>query len=391
MYTYPLLQRVSELYEEVELGNVLLLACQHLLEPQLRMFEHLLQMGLKPENCVIVGKNYSTNTEVMQELKAKGCVVAPFSQKFDPMQPFDIWFEERLIAFVKAEISKHQIEKYSKVVILDDGGFMHLVVNELCKDFTTLIGVEQTSSGHHKIQSANIQFPSISVARSYQKLMFESPYIGINGHEKIMQHLRMRQKNNPKVLVIGLGPIGRQLAGQLLICEKFDGYAVDPKLDELRHRGMGSRGVFDLLRPEHILQPCELKQRLKEFDLIVGTTGSPVLTNEDIENLHPEVSLVSISSSDREFPAVPFRHHKGTLHQDYVLGARTLVNGGFPITFDGLRHGMPPQQIELTIALLIIRLLDGIDNQLQHLPSVVEQIRLMWQPDEGVNNWYKKP
>ena len=390
MHTYPLLERVSELYEEVELGNVLILACQHLLDPQKQMFKHLIELGLKPKKCVIVGKNYSTNVEVMQELQDMGCVVAPFSHEFNPLQSFDIWFEEKLNAFIEAEISKRPMKKYSKVLILDDGGFMHLVADRLCGKLPNIVGVEQTSSGHHKIQAANIQFPNISVARSYHKLMFESPFIGENGHKRIMHHLRKCGKSDPNILVVGLGHIGRQTAGRLFVLEKFRGVAIDPNIDELRRSDKpGLKGVFDLVLKERMLKPNELKQGLSEFDLIVGTTGSPVLTNSDIVNLHPNVSLISMSSSDREFPAVPFRYSGGELHQDYVLDGRTLVNGGFPITFDGTRDAMPPQQIELTIALLFIRLMDEASNHLQHLPLVVEQIRLMWQPNEGASEWYK--
>ena len=74
-HSYPLLGHVAKMYKEVGLGNVLLLACQHLLEPQLVMFKYLLGLGLQPHNCIIVGKNYSATAGVAQALPALGSSV----------------------------------------------------------------------------------------------------------------------------------------------------------------------------------------------------------------------------------------------------------------------------------------------------------------------------
>lgn len=389
MYNYPILQRVSELYEEVGLGDVLLLACQHLLEPQRQMFEHLFKMGLRPENCIIVGKNYSTSAEVLSELERTGSTIAPFSLEFNPLLPFDFWFEQKLSAFIRAEILSRPMSKYDKVIILDDGGFMHLVANRLCGDLPNIVGIEQTSSGHHKIVAAGVKFPSISVARSYQKLMYESPYIGKNGTEKMLEYLRRIGKTDPNILIMGLGHIGRQMAGQLLCLQKLRGKVVDPGLGKLRNERFGLKAIFDLLNHDHFIHsPEELSERLPEFDVIIGSSGVNVISEKDLPTLHPEVSLISMSSSDREFPAVPFRNFWGGLHEDYKLEGRTLVNAGFPITFDGKRHAMPPQQIELTIGLLMVRVLDAVRGDIQQLDMVVEQILRLWRPTEGASAWY---
>lgn len=391
MYTYPLLQRVSELYSEAGLSNVLLLACQHLLEPQQRMFEHLMKLGLKPENCVIVGKNYSTNSGVLKKLRDLGCVVAPFSDQFEAEQPFDQWFENKLTSFISAEISCRPMSEYRKVVILDDGGFMHLIVDKLCGQNSNIVGVEQTSSGHHRVKAHGVHFPFISVARSHHKLLYESPYIGVNGKVRITKHLRKVGNTTPRILFLGLGPIGRLVAGQLLFVEKYEGCVFDPKFEEMRYgsRDQACRGVFDFLRPEHVLRSEDLTSRLQEFDVVVGSTGTSVLAEIDIERLHPSTTLISMSSSDREFPAVPFRHNGGHVHENYRLGGRTLVNGGFPITFDGQPHGMPPAQIELTISLLMIRVLNEVAVHLQSLPHAIDQIHKMWRPDEEEKQWYE--
>jgi S-adenosylhomocysteine hydrolase len=386
-FTYHLLEQVSELYADASLENVLLLACQHLLDPQKRMFELLFKAGLKPQNCIIVGKNYSTNQGVLEELTEMGCVIAPFSAHFEPQRLFNEWFEEQLYTFLKQVMSVRQLESYHKVIVLDDGGHMHCMVNRLVNDCSNIVGIEQTSSGHNRIQKAGIRFPTISVAQSYHKQLFESPLIGRNGYERIIRHIERRGKGDPNMLVIGLGAIGRQTAGQLFLLHGLRGSVTDLRVGDSRI--MEHSAVQLLNIRDRIIPATEAMRRLSEFDVIVGATGSPVLTEEDVERIHPEVSLVSMSSSDNEFPPLPFRRADGKLHEDYYLGKRCLVNGGFPITFYGNRHEIPPQQIELTLALLMIRFMDEASDHLQYLPLVVDQIYNLWQPHEGADRWYR--
>jgi S-adenosylhomocysteine hydrolase len=325
----------------------------------------------------------------MQELVAAGCVVAPFSDTFEALQSFDDWFNQKLMSFVREEILKRPMKSYSKIIILDDGGFMHLVVNELCPNFTNIVGIEQTSSGHHRITKAGVHFPVISVARSYHKLHYESPYIARNGEQRLLDRIQRQGLKNPRVLVFGLGAIGRQIAGRLLLVEQFEGYVTDPNIERIRS-GVGdvaNRGVFDLLEKDHYLPHGELLQRIGDFNLLIGCTGSSVLHSSDIDALHPEAMLISMSSSDREFPSQAFRCQGGTVHQDYINVGRTLINAGFPITFDGKGHAMPPEQIELTISLLMIRLLQEVSDARLHLPSVVSQIHALWQPDTDSHMW----
>lgn len=386
-FAFPLLKRVGELYTEANLENVLLLASQHLLEPQKRMFELLLAAGLKPENCIIAGKSYSTNSEIMNDLLELGCVVAPFSDDFDVSRSFDEWFEENLSAFISQELGTRRLSDYQKVIVLDDGGFMHVVVNRFAEDASNIVGIEQTSSGHHKIQAEKIRFPMISVARSVHKLTFESPYIGQNGYNRIVRHLAIRGKDHPNILVLGLGAIGRQIAGQFFTLRNYKGRAADLNICG---SVLDSR-VAQLLRNRgRIISVEAAVHGIGEFDVIIGATGFPVLTESDIDCLHPQVSLISMSSSDREFPALAFRSEGGKIHEDCYRGEMCLVNAGFPITFDGCSHAMPPQQIELIIALMMIRLLDeASDRRLRPLANVVDQIQSMWNPREGADDWYK--
>jgi hypothetical protein len=384
-FVYPLLKRVSEIFADADLGDVLLLASQHLLEPQREMFRLLLKARLKPENCIVIGKVYSTNQGVMEDLSNMGCVVAPFSLEFDPLQSFDKWFEEKLRYFIESELNKRNLASYRKIIILDDGGFLHLVAKDLLYGRGNVVGIEQTSSGHHKIKTNGVTFPCLSVARSFHKLTLESPLIGRCGYERIIRHLTKRGKRNPKILVKGLGPIGQQTSGQFFVANNYNGYATDLSFSGQRF----GIGLMQLLRNKgRLLEVKEATQRLEEFDVVIGATGSSTFTENDIERFHPEVSLISMSSSDREFPSVPFRRNGGGPHDDYYLGRRCLVNAGFPITFYGWPNEMPPQQIELTIAQLMMNVLGEATNHPHQMNYVVEQICSIWEPHEDVDRWY---
>ena len=377
MFTYTMLEQIAELYAGARLENTLLLACQHLLEPQKRMFELFLGLGLKPENCVIIGKNYSTNDGILSELRGLGCVVAPFSDAYDPCQLFKPWFEAQLKSFLAEQLASRDLSSYDKVAVLDDGGYLLCAIAEIFPALTNVFGVEQTSSGHHKVMEAKLPYPVESVARSHQKLVYETPYIGECGGPRIIQHLDARGKSDPNILVLGLGPIGSQIAGRLLIASGYRGACADPAVSEQS----ASRGAYALLAAKsRVIPHRDAMLRIAEFDVIVGCAGTPVLEGADIARLHPEASLISMSSSDHEFPPLPFRIKGGKVHDDCYLGRRCLANSGFPITFSGQRNEMPSWQIELTISLLMARILDGAtEGKLQSLSVVIGQAFETWK------------
>ena len=89
-YEYHLLEKISKLYEasSINLGCVYVLACQHILEPQAKMFDLIASFGIPKENIRIFGKIYSTNNEVLTELKEKGFDVG--EPVFDPSVSFDV-------------------------------------------------------------------------------------------------------------------------------------------------------------------------------------------------------------------------------------------------------------------------------------------------------------
>ncbi len=333
-YSYPLLAKVFNHYKTSEIvGDIYLVCCQHLLEPQLVMFKKFIEFGFSPEMIIILGKAYSTNLEIAEELKKLGVYVV---QPVFNGNSFDEEHKKNCETILDLTPSD------SKVIVLDDGG-------ELIKTFANAnrnvsFAVEQTSSGFRKLESERFNFPVINVARSATKLVQESPLIARHCFERVKEYLETKNVINPKVLVVGLGYIGEAIK-QIFEQKGFVVNGYDTK-----------HGHSDLTA---VITDTS-------SNVIIGASGSPVLEKGDIEKLvsNTPIYFMSVSSSDREFPVISFRKTK-EVHADVMYENITFVNNGFPVTFKGNRNELTPIEIEKTICLLAGSVLDAVVNGVQ--------------------------
>ena len=231
------------------------------------------------------------------------------------------------------------LPKEAKFVVLDDGA--ELIQTCIDEQRVPLFAVEQTSSGFRKLENQSIPFPVVNVARSATKLVQESPLVARLCFERINEYLLSKNINDSSVLVVGLGPVGE------CIREVFKQNDFIVNGFDIKH------GHNDLVSFIKNNKP----------DVIVGATGSNILTKHDIEQLVSDkpLYLVSVSSSDREFPVVDFRT-SAEIHADIVYKNITFLNNGFPITFKGNRYELTPSEIEKTICLLGGAVLDSVVN-----------------------------
>ncbi len=297
------------------------------------MFEGFIQHRFNPENITILGKAYSSNNEVISSLTQKGVrVIQPhfYGSSFD---------EEHII---NCRSVVESITNNKRVIIIDDGA-------ELIKSFTTSdkkvwFAIEQTSSGFRKLETEEPDFPIVNVARSTTKLVQESPLIARLCFERINDYLLEKAINNPSILIIGLGPIGEAI----LQIFKQNHYSVSGF--DIKH------GHSDVL------------SSIKELDpnVIIGATGFEILTRKELDSLtsNKPLHLISVSSSDREFPVAAFRSGD-EIHKDVIYKNITFVNNGFPITFKGNKNELTPIEIEKTICLLAGSVLYGITNNIK--------------------------
>ena len=354
MYPYPLLQKIKNSYGPVDatmLQNVYVCACQHLLEPQKRMFQMISEFGIPKKNIFVLGKAYSTNIDILTELQ---------TDRFHAIQPpfkieesFDKQHKENCEAFLEFFMS--HIPQGSKAILLDDGGQLLSVANEHYEKLRnfSITGIEQTSSGFNRMKGAELHFPIINVARSSTKLIKESPIIAKLCFERINKTLEQYSITEPRILIVGLGPIGENIFS---LFKETDYFTIGHDI-----KNGNTDEIEDLITANKI-------------NIVVGATGSEIMNGSQLMEIENEdvsaekIYLISVSSSDREFPAVHIRmgsKPSDIIHSDSAYKNIVLVNGGFPVTFKGNRYEANPEKIEKTIALLFGSVLHSIKNSFQ--------------------------
>ncbi len=342
----PLLEYVSCEYPDRDLRNVFIIACQHIVGTTADLFEELFKKGLKPENTFLLGKCYSTNKKTFKHFQQQKIHISPASFAFEKDEPFDETFDRITRAFFAEALKEIESKSFDKIIILDDGGCLVALARDAFSDHENIFAIEQTTSGFEKNKESPPHFPVINIARSKAKLQYESPYIAEKLGEKIEKSLEKYQLLNPNMLIIGAGAIGKALSEVLK--KKY------------------TIAVCDI-QEKHCDFDGQYKEHLQDFNLIIGTTGTPSITLEDLKKMKPGTFLVSASSSDREFPSAYLRQQvqdKESCHDDFFVQKIILLNGGFPLNFnDGSEHPTDPQKIQLTRALLLAGIFEGFSGK----------------------------
>ena len=338
----PLLDFTAKLYPKTDLGDVYIVCAQHLVSTTYSLFYTLVQLGVKPENISAIGKCYSTDPQAFAELKRLGIDVCPTSLSFDSHKPFDEQYRSNIKKFIKSRAQKILDSDSRKIIILDDGGELIPEATEALKQPQNAVGIEQTSAGYHKLQKNTLQLPIINVARSQAKLQYESPIIAnlvMDTLEKGMSQLNLKPG---KALIIGKGAIGSHIEDLLSSPHETETY------DHQISRSSIRKEDFD--------------RSLPKFDLIIGCTGSQVLTSEQFNLLKSNAVLVSASSSDREFNAVFLRKKvpsDNNCHQHLNIEGKWLINCGFPINFSSDFRSIDCDKLQLTRSLLLTAILQA--------------------------------
>jgi S-adenosylhomocysteine hydrolase len=350
-YNYPLLKKAFDRYfvPNIDLSNTRLYSCMHLLEPQGEMYKYFIKFGFIPKNITVLGKIYSSNEEIIREIKSQGINVV---QPVFNIRPFDIEHAENC-----KDIASNVKEGF-KNIILDDGGYL---IHE-AKSKMVNFAVEQTSSGFRKLENDVLNFPVLNVARSKTKLTQESPLVARQIFERISEYMRAYEIKEPNITIAGLGPIGESTF-QLFKQNSFNISGFDIEM---------SKG--DLV--DHL--------KATKPDIVIGATGSTLLSGEDLDQLEGDhiFHFISVSSSDREFPVSKYRTNE-LPHDDIRYKNFVFANNGFPITFKGLRNELTPPEIEKTIALLMGSVFYGVS---QNIGEVVGFVDVPKELEELVNS-----
>lgn len=336
MYSLPLLKKVDSFFPEVNLENILIIASQHILGTNITLFKHLFNRGLNPNDLFLIGKCYSTNKGVLKKFKKIGVNVSEKSTEFNSHISFDNQFNNYIKDFLIEIKKKVDFKKYNKIILIDDGGYLIYHANTLLKNIPNIIGVEQTSSGYTKLKKEKLNFPVINVARSETKLKIESYFIAETIVEKLLKQLKKIKAKPKKVLIVGMGPLGKNLSKKLK--KYFEIYR------------------YDIIHHKSDFGKVSLNSILNKFDLIMGSTGETIINSKSYNSLKKEVILVNASSSDREFSAVNLRKlapKTRDCHKNIYVKNIHLLNCRFPINFGGKKHSTTPKKIQITRSLIL--------------------------------------
>lgn len=339
----PLLDHTQAIYRKISLEEIYLICAQHVVSSTYSLLHALFQQGLDPENFSIIGKCYSTDPRVANFLQSEGLDLCPSSLSFNSHKPFDDQYQRHMKKFLESRLDRLAQRKYKKIVILDDGGELLVLANKIMPRNVPIIGIEQTSSGYRRLESENLRFPVINMARSEAKLRHESPIIAKLVSSRLQEHLPLLPIKPGKILVIGRGAIGAEVVGSL-----GGQYEVD---------------AFDIMPGKNSLGSTDLINHLHQFNMIIGCTGKTSLPFNLYSHLQKDgVVLVSASSSDREFEAAKFRQQLPRIkdcHQNLSYGNVHLLNCGFPINFDAGYDQLDGELLQLTRSLLLISILQA--------------------------------
>lgn len=350
----PLVEALIKNHSDLDLAKVKIIGVQHILETTHAMFRALYKLGLKPENISLIGKCYSTCDEVYKEMRAEGIDVSPASFAYKSHVAYDVQFADAVKIFLSERLEIFTSGKYDRIIVLDDGGKCIDILSDDELPQCPIVAIEQTSSGYEAIRSKNLKFPVFNVARSPLKLSLESPMIAGAASERLFQSLQKRGLSPKEALIIGGGAIGKAMQERLSITMNTVIY--DQNCNSSSQNGLN------------------LPSLLKTFPLIIGCTGKVSVPHEFHQNLPPGATLVSVSSSDREFDAVYLRKRikENTFcHEDLVIDDILLVRSGFPVNFDGERENIEPVLIQLTIALITAGILGGLKLSPSSAPRIL--------------------
>ncbi|CAM0116885.1 hypothetical protein [Rhabdochlamydiaceae symbiont of Dictyostelium giganteum] len=211
MLSMPIVDYVTSLYPSLSLNNTLVIGCQHILSTTHSMLRSLYPLGLSPQNVFLLGKCYSSNQSVWQEMLSEGINVSPLSFFFKQDLSFDTQFSKITLQFLEDALNSLNLSVFDKIIIIDDGGQLIEISTTLMLDHRKIVGIEQTSSGYEKIKNKHLQFPVINVARSEAKLLYESPFISEIVIEKALKRIARLNMDLRQVLIIGNGVIGSSI------------------------------------------------------------------------------------------------------------------------------------------------------------------------------------
>lgn len=350
----PLLDKLAEGLHAETFADHEFLAIQHLLGPQVAMFETMREKGMKPGRTTIVGIPYSISDAVADTLQDKGWDV-----RLPPLDLESWYLEVKKAMEERIESAK---KNNRKIVVIDDGGLAAMMFERyphLAAEAHRFRIVEQTTRGITVADGVSLESPVVNVAQSWGKFV-EGPMIGDVVAEKLMSRLEgidVKSLKGKHVGVIGAGTIGLPLAEYL----RSQGAIVTVRDNSEAGRQRAAEAGFAVEK--------DSKKFFGKQDIIIGATGHRSITAEDLGHLKKGAIIGSASSklveidvdalaasSKNKRPEVIDKNTFPPTVRYHLKDGRTvdLIARGFPLNFDGDVESVASEKIQLTMGLLMV-------------------------------------
>ena len=351
----PIIDALTDSLHKNFFRNFEMVAVQHIFESQVPAIDAYRKCGLSAERASIIAVPYSASMTAVDALADKGWDVEV------PPLDLKVWLEDvREALYERLESAK---ASGRRVIVLDDGGLVSklLHTDPHLKQHADLFSVvEQTRRGITVADGIEaLATPVVNVAQSWGKYV-EGPMIGRSVEDKLVSRLEkmgISSVAGKKVGVIGYGTIGEpiaralaELGAEVTILDadpaqqaraEEDGFAV----------AKGRKGFFG---GQKVIIGATGVQSMSAEDLahlkkgtVIGSASSK-LVEIDVQGLESMAggSAPEIIDGESHPPTVRY-HLPGGKHVD-------LLAKGFPLNFDGEPENIPPEQIQLTRALMMI-------------------------------------
>jgi|GEM_PF-2618999 len=352
---------------------------QHHLASLVPEVKAMASCGLDLQRAWFVDIPYSTSREVVDRLKTGMANPRQMSKAFnDPLADYAHAQSARVAFMLQGMMER---PRPRPLLVIDDGAYFLRFLLDLSYHAPHLLShfkhgcvVEQTTRGHRFIErygpslAEACELSIVSIAQCGTKTCFEGPFIGANITRSMLRSLgTARLESARKVAVLGYGTVGKGAVARILEqCPEAIIHVVDPNRERLEERGLPSPKVLRLERlGEH-----------RDYDIVIGCTGTNSFLVEDRQLLSQDSALVSGSSAALEFNRFGFVELADRFVDDDIeilnreeilrcgihapISIRfendkvlTLLNAGFPANFDGCGvESLPYSIIQATHSLL---------------------------------------
>lgn len=390
----PALERVVDTFRASQpFRTISIIACQHILPTTQAFFEALVELGLKPEHCTILGKPTSLDREVYNNLLLAGFDMCPegLEETRHLVDPTEL-SKDVLKYFLKRH---QQLNNAGRILAIDEGGTLGLALQSL--QVTDVVGVEQTAGGIEKLRQLQqpLHFPVLNVAYSDNKRRLEGPIIARDVFRAFFRDKSdidafLKLPESMRVTVLGYGCIGENVAKVF----KAAGYAIcvyEP--DPVRRARAIDHGCIVPTGDLHSMRIAALQFGQVILGCAACTPETPALHESEYKLLQNGTVLYNCASGNHQFGApsvdrllqaentqkVPSQSLKGHFALTFLGEQKfpttiVLANAGFPGNLVQ-KIDLPPSHADVTRATMLVASIQAATDYDALTPGLVDVSR----------------